>query len=667
MWTPTANSALPSQIGDIYDIAIGYSTDGETGEMVGYVSAPGSTFEQDSDITDSDRIVQISSPNTTDRYTTYPKVSQGDWSGGERQVTFETAAQFWTSNGLDVSQPGHLTMLPPGNDPFSGTLVVDASTYESYPLVTDGTNFYLGHYVAGSHNLYLNATAGTTSLTGTPVIEMLVAPAGIFLYHNELISLLAPNSFTETRWATAYIDADGAGAMYNNQNMAYFGGNLYWINNASGIMYYVSGPGATAGTVAYTALAGDGYFSCLCSTATGLFFSQSNGRSNPTYPFGISILYTFSGSGSPTRIGAFQGIVRNAIDMEGTTYILAAKYQTAAPNGASGWNYTLYSLVGTTLAVVDDLREALPEFWATGQTLTQLYRSQLFADGNDLYIAWNGLPLIRYNTVTNAVSRVNNPPFPANPYPIHRVTKCANYGLIDLTMAGGTAPKLISYQPVGSLGNFYANYVSSWFDFGTPAVVKVIRQLTIELNAPLLVGNSIAASFITDTNSLYNALPMNVDAVGNYVCNFPAGTLATRVQIQLSYTGIASDPAYPDVKSYSLLATLGRVWKVTLACRRNQRGRNDEVTPHRKRAIDLMANLENAYNLAAGSVTLYVPDSTATAAGPTGVAGVSQVNATIQTINRINNNGSAPGLREDPAGGEADMEADYQIQLSETL
>src|SRR5215472_9296703 len=75
----------PDAVGPTYDIALGYR-DPATGvvNMVGYVIPPSGTFEEGTDIQDEEHLVQISSPLNTDRYGRFPRVSQGDWSGGER-------------------------------------------------------------------------------------------------------------------------------------------------------------------------------------------------------------------------------------------------------------------------------------------------------------------------------------------------------------------------------------------------------------------------------------------------------------------------------------------------------------------------------------------------------------------------------------------------------
>ena len=103
---------LPQQIGDTYDMALGYP-DPATGivDMVGYVLSNQGQFQESTNLQDEQHLVQIASPSSSDRFGRYPQVSQGDWSGGERQLIFVNANQYYTSTQCETSKPGHLTIL----------------------------------------------------------------------------------------------------------------------------------------------------------------------------------------------------------------------------------------------------------------------------------------------------------------------------------------------------------------------------------------------------------------------------------------------------------------------------------------------------------------------------------------------------------------------------
>jgi hypothetical protein len=99
--TEIYRGVLASQVGEEYDIAIGCDRGTGVTFMWGYLLHPGTEWSEAPDISDEQRIVQIASPNNTDRFTFYPKVTQDDWTGGEGQETSPTPpsttrASRWT-------------------------------------------------------------------------------------------------------------------------------------------------------------------------------------------------------------------------------------------------------------------------------------------------------------------------------------------------------------------------------------------------------------------------------------------------------------------------------------------------------------------------------------------------------------------------------------------
>jgi hypothetical protein len=67
-------------------------------------------WHEKTDIAAKDQQIQYASPNIIDRdFVFWPRVTQGDWSGGGNQITFVTPNQYWDSD-LDTRVPGYLTL-----------------------------------------------------------------------------------------------------------------------------------------------------------------------------------------------------------------------------------------------------------------------------------------------------------------------------------------------------------------------------------------------------------------------------------------------------------------------------------------------------------------------------------------------------------------------------
>jgi len=127
----------PTSIGDTFDLALGWINPAtDTALMVGYVITPSGQFSETTNIQDEQHLVQIASPFSSDRYGRFPKVSQGDWSGGERQLIFVTGNQYYSSQNLETSVPGHLycygqyfVLAPPKSTAITPTV-------PSHPIVS---------------------------------------------------------------------------------------------------------------------------------------------------------------------------------------------------------------------------------------------------------------------------------------------------------------------------------------------------------------------------------------------------------------------------------------------------------------------------------------------------------------------------------------------------
>lgn len=97
----------PKEVGKTYHLAIG-SADGQW--LYGYMLAQGIPFKESTDVNRKAQLTQYSSPNLTDRdISDWPRITDGDFSGGRNQVTFVTASKYWDGN-LDTQVAGYLRL-----------------------------------------------------------------------------------------------------------------------------------------------------------------------------------------------------------------------------------------------------------------------------------------------------------------------------------------------------------------------------------------------------------------------------------------------------------------------------------------------------------------------------------------------------------------------------
>src|SRR5205807_10616160 len=102
----------PSLVGDSYHLALGMTTPGQASpdRIFGYLLAEGTKFEQNTDLNSKSALTQYSSPHLIDRdLVNWPRVTDGDFSGGMMQLNWIDSSRYWDSN-LDIRTPGFLLL-----------------------------------------------------------------------------------------------------------------------------------------------------------------------------------------------------------------------------------------------------------------------------------------------------------------------------------------------------------------------------------------------------------------------------------------------------------------------------------------------------------------------------------------------------------------------------
>ncbi len=645
--------------------------------MIGYVLQPGTQWQESTDMQDEEHLVQITATNTADRFTRYPKVSQGDWTGGERQVFTPVATGFTsiisnayynTDGNINTLIPGNLTLFPAvGSQSFTPGVTPNN-------LITAATKgFYWVNYGTGAHNLTVGPNIGTvpTSVTagsGDKIAGMVNTP--FFedgAASDEIIIGLATGG-TATK---GVLQVDNTGmtiAQYANDavldgtcaSMCYFHATIYYLDQAQHIkeVPYATPGGNASGTTKFTLDASEANFQFLVSTGNTMYFG--------TFGVSDSNIYSFDGT-TATLIGTIPGRVVGVGNNAGDLYLLCKMIPSISQTVNQA--YAIYQAVNNSLSIFDDLR-AIPNDFQTQQatiTTTALYgdaEGSLASDGRYLYAALPGSPLRAYDLATTG-----NPSFQI--FPLQAITPAsqvvASTVLIYPNSGGNSAmyfvadnsPDVMIFQQIKSsvTSSGYVNL--SYDDFGAPTTVKSFRSVDLEMVTPIVnpdpslsqpgnLPSQVTVKYRLDNTAAFTTLPVpTVTSNGNLTVPFPLGIQGSRVQVQVGLgsglfnalpgftgqlgvnplsrlgnivlgLGLSSQPS-PVVRSTSIKANLGRVWTFTVACTRNQSLRNGAFASSSGdtqglRAQDLLANIVNAYSQNAGDVVMFIPSPSKTAA-----------------------------------------------------
>lgn len=651
----------PDEIG-AYDIALGFRNPA-TGvvQMVGYVLTPSSQFAQGTDIQDEDHLVQIASPLSTDRYGRFPKVSQGDWSGGERQLIFVNGNQYYQSQQVDGSKPGHLTVLG------SYTAVTTPAAIQHgdpRSISSDALRWYVVEQGSPTPVATVTFTGTVTALatvTGT-VSELVRAPDAVYAYSTTGVWKLS------TSGAHTQVVNE---APPNNQTccLGYFGGNLYYAtgNIATEVLKHATYPfpGAGVGVTDRTVLQMEGAITGVGDGPTGVVFTAGEALSGPATPSPWTWVYVWDGANA-TLIGRIFGGVNDICEANGVVYILCSILP-----GATGTTMPIiYSVSGSTISVFDDYRWLDPNFQPA--TTTPLSQGHLDSDGTWLYLWWPTLNTKRYKLSSGAISDCGAPQAQGTLYHIGAVgATLPGSGILDCDPAGaGTTAYIVKF---GDIPNVNGQLISSYYDFGTPNVDKQFQSVEFQMNSAL---NTQAITVEAQVDGIgYVQLPVQLSPSNNtLLCLFPSRSIGHRARLRVTLNGSYN----PDISQWSILAALARTWKLTVSCRHDPQIRGTPgpmADPQGLTAQQLVANIEAAYHQAGGYVTLFIPDPNAAGGGTimtTGGSytipkGVSVVNAQLQDYTRRNAAGVSPTFHQMQDGGALDLEADCDLVLSEVL
>lgn len=637
---------LPSQVGPEYDFAMGFDPGIGTAQMYGYCLTEKGTWEEGTNLSDVQKLISVASASTTDRdLTKWPKVSQGDWTTGERQVISIDPTRYFSSDGqVDTTTQAALTLYPSATTAVSiaqGSL----GGQNRWPLADDGDQWYLG---TPGGSVYVGKRDGSLQLVtvnaGNEILDLLEGLAasapGVWASTVAGIWFIDGTTYAVTQWVGDALD------IHASPGMAYINGRLNYVQSSGHNVAFVSVAGTIAGTAATAVSPMDGFIRSLAYQAAGLIYATTPNDQPGTTPSGFSVLWTAnSDATNPVRVGLIPGVVKYMHTTNGVTYILAHEAEPIP-----GYNLTLYTFSSGTLAILDDMRWALPEFKANVAATSFYSGCQVYGDGRFVYISWPGLQGIQLDLITPSkgigISRVAGTGLPRTTVLAHRIVRTSSHGFVDLSIntLGGSVQTF--NQPANS-----GNITTSYYDFGTPSLVKFYRSFDIDLAAPLPAGAGITVNFQADAATTWTPLTVNANTATNLVAYFPKGVRAARVRYQvILQAGVGGAPV---IRSWATKANLGRIWHCVASAKRHQQTNLGDDNQGAL-AQDLLANVEGAYGNA-GRCLLYVSSPS--------IKGVELVNAVLEDYKWTV---AKPAPRQDEQGA-LDIEGDVELTFSEQI
>jgi hypothetical protein len=659
----TITGVRPDQIGDTYDVALGYP-DPVTGDvrMVGYSLANGGTWQESTNLQDEEHLVQIASPSSSDRFGRYPQVSQGDWSGGERQLIFVTGNEYYMSTQLNTSIPGHLTIngnytsygIPNGvvnTSVAPGTRNLALGNKEVFFIGSNGATQYISAVNLNSGAVY---TQALTSGEGVP--SELCETADFQCYMGTTTGIWgvvgggASITFTQA--------TNDPVAPLQGSSMAVFAGQLWYITgtstpNAINSLTYPL-PGAAGGTTEYTAFQMEHLVQSLGRGANGLVF-MTGGTTGLTWN-----CYEFDGVNA-TLIGRLTGHIQDITEANGTVYILAYGSGSTQENTPLP---IIYSVSGSTVSKFDDFRVVDSAFWPISFDTN----GRLDSDGLYLYFWTSGLSAKRYSLTTSAITDVGNPACVVGLSGARSGCAIGDGSFMEIESGASTVTAYLS-NAIG-VPNVNGVMTTSWFDFDVPGVRKAFSSIEFTMNSDVDLS-ALLVSYQTDASAGFQNLNVTTSLGGDKLICYLNNVIATRIQFRIVLLYQATSGP-PDIAAYSLQGKLTRVWQFQVACRSQQQTRAvGHEDPQGLTSEQLLANIQNAYDLASGNVVLYIPDPAidedAFNAGNGVALGVSQINAVLQDFQWTTTSGVSPGLRQANGDGPQTMEGDVLLVLAGSL
>lgn len=588
-------------VGTQYSIGIGNGQQ-SFGYLLQNQSGTGPAFKESSNITDKQALIQYSSPNLIDRdITFYPRVTQGDFSGGALQTVLIDPTQYYDSD-LEIRTPGYLTLRP-------GWARNQIATSVGTPVPQSITWRSSVYTVLGTTSVY-NATGGTSS----PGITA---------------------KFIATDAYSMYV-ADGT----NNINLSLDGSTWSSLSTATGALQQM-----------WPVLQGtNGRF---------IYFTTILNQNPPDIAHSLFKLDLNAG-GSPISVptGAMRVAILDICEYQNGIAILTNDGQVLG--GCEVWYHDGQNM--TRIVRLDEyqgsgITNCLGNLYVTGQSIGQFEGPVLLkiqAGSFDIIARWssplatrtsamvgapassgqyvyyalaspqiNNVTTTSYIAVTDTISNASShigsldgldAPLTQAPRQLACVGRAVAFPMLN----GGNA--FLQFQTNQSSiagGNLYqttGTMVGSKFDFQTPGISKRFRNVEAVHNSPLASGESITLQMFVDQDPVQYSSALTPTAT---VTNSTAGSTTTRVTAGADIVGrtlypviklIGNGANTPSVNRLSVEVGGSWVWEFYLDCTSRRRLLQQQTEDMQGvTGKDLYYLLRNAYENGI-NLTLYLAE-----------------------------------------------------------
>ena len=225
-YTPAIVNTDPKMAGTLYHVVIGDGT-----RTYGYMlqnhggQSDKSALNESTDINSRDQLIQFSSPSLIDQHlVNYPRVSQGDFSGGSLQVVLLDATKFFDSD-LDINTPGYLQLRPSLN---RTTKTIASPSAYTQVIAWNGDIWF--SYGESSGNIY--SLVGATTLGSSLGAVRGLDTDGVNLWIGGSAGLNYSQNGTTTNVAASALN--GTAAKWWVLNQGTFGRFVYYSVSGGG-------------------------------------------------------------------------------------------------------------------------------------------------------------------------------------------------------------------------------------------------------------------------------------------------------------------------------------------------------------------------------------------------------------------------------------------------
>ena len=610
----TDGATLQRAIGTQYHLGLSTTLPDTTQRFYGYLLEPDNSksggFQQSSDTTTRDALVNYASPNLIDRDLVFgkPRVTDGDFSGGGYQEVWIDPKRYFDSD-LDPRIPGYLQLRAQWATVQKLALVAPAFSQ----TVAWNSDFW---FTFGETNGNVYSAHGAT--TTVPVAARIIAldTDGSFLYAATSTTLY--RSANGSAWTAVTSTINGTATMWWVINQ---GTNGYFAYYQSGTNLLYKIDLTTAFPIAAAAQpqvpVGGNAFNIVdlveYQTSIAILTVDAIGA-------GTDVWY-FDGT-NLTRIIRIEGYTGKGICQAlGSLYVSLAASQVGGSGGITG--PVLAQVDSGTFTIV--ARPGSP-FFAANQTCVQPRSSSQYVYWPIINPSVTGIStktgvnsfgiVIQYDVLTGAVTHLptfDGTEFDLLPNLLRQIAPLGDSVAIVYRHAAGDgvlqyqlpAFGTIKYQPSGWLA-------SSHIDFATPSIEKRFRRIEVH-HAPLNAGEAILIEAFVDTDPLafttsLTPVPSGATATNSTVgssltaMTFGADTIGKTLYYALKLTAGTGALTTPRVSYVSVEVGGTWSWVLNLACTSKQMlldGQNEDTqgTKGKDLAYLLLLAYENGQNV----------------------------------------------------------------------